>query len=100
MAKNNAFLTIGETAQRSGVAASALRFYETRKLVASHRGRYTAKLDRVGTQAIATIKVFSAVQVKFPVMPVAGKNAVCGKTTLRKWVTLMRATIIAGAYAL
>ena len=38
MAKNNNFLTIGETAQRSGVAASALRFYETRKLVSSHRG--------------------------------------------------------------
>ncbi len=38
MAKNNNFLTIGETAQRSGVAASALRFYETRKLVLSHRG--------------------------------------------------------------
>ena len=32
------FLTIGETAQRTGVAASALRFYETRKLVKSHRG--------------------------------------------------------------
>ncbi len=32
------FLTIGETAQRTGVAASALRFYETRKLVSSHRG--------------------------------------------------------------
>jgi len=32
------FLTIGETAQRSGVAASALRFYETRNLIESHRG--------------------------------------------------------------
>ncbi len=32
------FLTIGETAQRTGVAASALRFYETRKLVRSYRG--------------------------------------------------------------
>jgi MerR family redox-sensitive transcriptional activator SoxR len=38
MVKNSKFLTIGETAQRSGVAASALRFYETRKLVSSHRG--------------------------------------------------------------
>ncbi len=38
MVKNNNFLTIGEIAQRSGVAASALRFYETRKLVSSHRG--------------------------------------------------------------
>jgi len=38
MTKKDAFLTIGETAQRTGVAASALRFYETRKLVRSHRG--------------------------------------------------------------
>lgn len=32
------FLTIGETARRSGVAASTLRFYETRGLVKSERG--------------------------------------------------------------
>jgi len=38
MTKNDIFLTIGEIAQRSGVAASALRFYETRNLIASHRG--------------------------------------------------------------
>lgn len=38
MANNNDLLTIGETAQRSGVAASALRFYETRNLIGSHRG--------------------------------------------------------------
>ena len=38
MTKNDIFLSIGETAQRSGVATSALRFYETRNLIASHRG--------------------------------------------------------------
>ena len=32
------FLSIGETAKRSGVAASALRFYETQNLIGSHRG--------------------------------------------------------------
>ena len=32
-------LTIGELAQRSGVAASALRFYEERGLIASERAR-------------------------------------------------------------
>lgn len=37
MANPNNFLTIGETALRSGVAASTLRFYETRKLISSHR---------------------------------------------------------------
>ncbi len=38
MTNNHDFLTIGETAHRSGVATSALRFYETRNLIASHRG--------------------------------------------------------------
>ena len=38
MANNNDLLAIRETAQRSGVAASALRFYETRNLIGSHRG--------------------------------------------------------------
>ena len=38
MVINNELLTIGETAQRTGVAASALRFYETRNLIGSHRG--------------------------------------------------------------
>ena len=33
----SALLTIGEVAQRSGVAASALRFYEERGLIASER---------------------------------------------------------------
>jgi MerR family redox-sensitive transcriptional activator SoxR len=32
-------LTIGEVAKRSGVAASALRFYEERSLITSLRGR-------------------------------------------------------------
>jgi MerR family redox-sensitive transcriptional activator SoxR len=38
MTKNDIFLSIGETAKRSGVAASALRFYETQNLIGSHRG--------------------------------------------------------------
>src|ERR687888_2145749 len=33
----NELLTIGETARRSGVASSALRFYEERGLIASER---------------------------------------------------------------
>ena len=31
------FITIGEVARRSGVAASALRYYEERGLITSHR---------------------------------------------------------------
>ncbi len=38
MKKPDDFLTIGETAQRSGVATSTLRFYETRGLIKSERG--------------------------------------------------------------
>ena len=38
MITNYDLLTIGETAHRRGVAASALRYYETRNLIASHRG--------------------------------------------------------------
>jgi len=38
MGKSSDFLTIGEAARRSGVAASTLRFYETRGLVRSERG--------------------------------------------------------------
>lgn len=33
----NAVMTIGEVVRRTGVAASALRFYEARGLIASHR---------------------------------------------------------------
>ncbi|MBF4296707.1 MerR family DNA-binding transcriptional regulator, partial [Vibrio anguillarum] len=33
----NDYLTIGQLAERSGVAASALRFYEAKGLIASFR---------------------------------------------------------------
>ena len=38
MAKSTEYLGIGETARRSGVATSALRFYESRGLIFSQRG--------------------------------------------------------------
>ena len=38
MGKLNIYLTIGEASRRSGVAASTLRFYESRGLVSSQRG--------------------------------------------------------------
>lgn len=38
MTKSNEILTIGETARRSGVATSTLRFYETRGLIKPQRG--------------------------------------------------------------
>jgi len=61
MTKNDIFLTIGETAQRSGVAASALRFYETRNLIASHRGSGNQRrFHRSMLRRISIIKVAQA----------------------------------------
>ncbi len=61
MTKNDIFLTIGETAQRSGVAASALRFYETRNLIASHRGPGNQRrFHRSMLRRISIIKVAQA----------------------------------------
>jgi MerR family redox-sensitive transcriptional activator SoxR len=49
-------LTIGEVARRSGVAASALRFYEERGLIASHRtGAGHRRFDREVLRRIAFI---------------------------------------------
>jgi MerR family redox-sensitive transcriptional activator SoxR len=53
------FLTIGETARRSGIATSALRFYETRGLISSvriagnHRRYHRAMLRRIAIVRVA-----------------------------------------------
>ena len=53
------FLTIGETARRSGIATSALRFYETRDLISSvriagnHRRYHRAMLRRIAIIRVA-----------------------------------------------
>jgi MerR family redox-sensitive transcriptional activator SoxR len=61
MTKNDIFLSIGETAQRSGVATSALRFYETRNLIASHRGPGNQRrFHRSMLRRISIIKVAQA----------------------------------------
>ncbi|HEC60444.1 hypothetical protein LCGC14_0581380 [marine sediment metagenome] len=60
--KNTVYLTVGELAERSGVAKSALRFYETKNLLASIRTtgnqrRYDASMLR----RIALIQVAQSV---------------------------------------
>ena len=51
-------LTIGQTAARCGLAASALRFYETRGLIRSHRGSGNQRrFHRSEIRKIAIIKV-------------------------------------------
>jgi len=52
------FLSIGETARRSGVAASALRFYESRGLISSSRGSGNQRrYHRAMLRRIAIIRI-------------------------------------------
>ena len=59
MKKSNDYLTIGDTARRSGVATSALRFYESRGLINSvrvtgnHRRYHRAMLRRIAIIRVA-----------------------------------------------
>ena len=59
MKESNQYLTIGDAAQRSGVATSALRFYESRGLIDSirvggnHRRYHRAMLRRIAIIRVA-----------------------------------------------
>ena len=59
MTKSRTYLSIGEVARRSGVATSALRFYETRGLIQSlriggnHRRYHRAMLRRISIIRVA-----------------------------------------------
>ena len=61
MATKNEYLTIGTTASRSGVATSALRFYESRGLIEStrvngnHRRYHRSMLRRIAIIKAAQI---------------------------------------------
>ena len=56
--KGGDLLSIGETARRSGVASSALRFYETRGLISSRRGSGNQRrYHRSSLRRIAIIRV-------------------------------------------
>jgi len=58
MPNKSELLSIGETARRSGVAASALRFYESRGLIRSVRGRGNhRRFHRSMLRRIAIIRV-------------------------------------------
>jgi MerR family redox-sensitive transcriptional activator SoxR len=58
MKTGNELLTIGETARRSGVATSALRFYESRGLIKSLRAHSNQRrYQRVTLRRIAIIRV-------------------------------------------
>ena len=58
MTKSTELLTIGETARRSGVATSALRFYESRGLINSSRASGNQRrFNRATLRRIAIIRV-------------------------------------------
>lgn len=67
-------LTVGEVAQRSGVAVSALHFYETRGLIESHRtSGNQRRYDKSVLRRVAVIKI--AQQVGIPLSEVAAAFA-------------------------
>ncbi len=58
MARSGEYLSIGETARRSGVAASALRFYESRGLIFANRGNGNQRrYHRTMLRRIAIIRI-------------------------------------------
>ena len=65
MKQTRNYLTIGEAARRAGVAASALRFYESRGLIQSvrvsgnHRRYHRAMLRRISIIRVAQTMGFS-----------------------------------------
>ena len=85
-------LTVGQLAERSGVAVSALHFYESKGLIHSHRNagnqrRYAREVLR----RVAIIKVAQRVGVRLSGSAFnASPMAVSGTPT--RWATLMIAT--------
>lgn len=70
MSETTSFLTIGELAERSGVATSALRFYEERGLIASQRtSGNQRRYNRAMLRRVALIR--AAQRVGVPLRDVA-----------------------------
>ena len=90
MAKFNNFLSIGETAQRSGIAASALRFYETRSLIGSYRGPGNQRrYHRSMLRRISIIKVAQSLGLSLDEISMALKTLPNKRTpTQRDWERL------------
>ena len=86
------FLTIGELAERSGVAASALRFYEQRGLIASERtGGNQRRYRRAMLRRVAVIRAAQAVGLSLEEIGAALERLPDGRTpTKRDWERLSR----------
>jgi MerR family redox-sensitive transcriptional activator SoxR len=86
-------LSIGEVAARSGVAASALRFYEAEGLLASRRtGGNQRRYERGVLRRIALIKAGRAAGIPLDRIRSALDTLPAGRTpTRRDWERLSRA---------
>jgi MerR family redox-sensitive transcriptional activator SoxR len=85
-------LTIGELAQRSGVAASALRFYEERRLIASRRNAGgQRRYDRAVLRRVAVIRAAQAVGLSLDEVRAALDALPAARTpNARDWERLSR----------
>ena len=80
MKQSRDFLTIGDAARRSGIATSALRFYESRGLISSvrvagnHRRYHRAMLRRIAIIRVAQTLGLSLREIAgaFATLPEAG----------------------------
>jgi MerR family redox-sensitive transcriptional activator SoxR len=85
-------LTIGELAARSGVAPSALRFYEAEGLIAAHRtSGNQRRYDRAVLRRIALIQAGRAAGIPLEQIRTALETLPAGRTpTRRDWERLSR----------
>ena len=90
MKSSSNFLSIGETARRSGVAASTLRFYESRGLIGSHRvGGNHRRYHRAMLRRIAIIRVAQTLGLSLRDIGAAFETLPDGRTPTRKdWARL------------
>jgi MerR family redox-sensitive transcriptional activator SoxR len=85
-------LTVGEVAARSGVAVSALHFYETKGLIRSHRtAGNQRRYDRDILRRVAVIKIAQQVGISLSEVASAFANLPEGRTPSPKdWEALSR----------
>lgn len=85
-------LTVGELAKRSGVAASALRFYETRGLISSRRNKGgQRRYERAMLRRVAVIRAAQAVGLSLDEIRSALDALPSGRTpNARDWERLSR----------
>lgn len=90
MNSSNNFLSIGETARRSGVATSTLRFYESRGLISSRRaGSNHRRYHRAMLRRIAIIRVAQTLGLSLREIAGAFESLPDGRTPTKKdWARL------------